>query len=204
MDEQFFIYWEDAEWCHRMHDHGWQVLVEPAASVVHYRGRVGGAGRLRGAGVSGLARSLLRPLRALGAARPPSTCCGGCAARRGAIADGRTASRLAGLPHGDVDRCRSLHHGARSRARPHRGCRAHPGHGRRRRASGRRPRALRQTGWDLLGPRARRGVEAARSRSVVRANSRASRARCPPTSSTARTSRRRCRARTRSSSPCTT
>ena len=43
MDEQFFIYWEDAEWCHRMRDHGWQVLVEPAASVVHHRGRVGGA-----------------------------------------------------------------------------------------------------------------------------------------------------------------
>ena len=38
MDEQFFIYWEDTEWCHRMHDHGWQVLVEPAASAVHYRG----------------------------------------------------------------------------------------------------------------------------------------------------------------------
>ena len=38
MDEQFFIYWEDAEWCHRMHDRGWQVLIEPAASVIHYRG----------------------------------------------------------------------------------------------------------------------------------------------------------------------
>jgi len=38
MDEQFFIYWEDAEWCHRMHDRGWQVLLEPAASVIHYRG----------------------------------------------------------------------------------------------------------------------------------------------------------------------
>jgi len=38
MDERFFIYWEDAEWCHRMRDHGWQVLLEPAASVIHYRG----------------------------------------------------------------------------------------------------------------------------------------------------------------------
>jgi GT2 family glycosyltransferase len=38
MDEQFFIYWEDTEWCHRMTDHGWQVLVEPAASVTHHRG----------------------------------------------------------------------------------------------------------------------------------------------------------------------
>lgn len=38
MDEQFFIYWEDAEWCHRMHDNGWHVLLEPAASVIHYRG----------------------------------------------------------------------------------------------------------------------------------------------------------------------
>jgi GT2 family glycosyltransferase len=38
MDEKFFLYWEDVEWCHRMRDHDWQVLVEPAASVVHHLG----------------------------------------------------------------------------------------------------------------------------------------------------------------------
>jgi GT2 family glycosyltransferase len=38
MDERFFLYWEDVEWCHRMRDNGWQVLVEPAASLVHHLG----------------------------------------------------------------------------------------------------------------------------------------------------------------------
>lgn len=38
MDEGFFLYYEDIEWCHRMRDHDWQVLVEPAASVVHHLG----------------------------------------------------------------------------------------------------------------------------------------------------------------------
>ena len=38
MDERFFLYWEDVEWCHRMNHHGWQVLVEPAASVIHHLG----------------------------------------------------------------------------------------------------------------------------------------------------------------------
>jgi GT2 family glycosyltransferase len=38
MDERFFLYWEDVEWCHRMRDNGWQVLVEPAASVIHHLG----------------------------------------------------------------------------------------------------------------------------------------------------------------------
>lgn len=38
MDEGFFLYFEDTEWCHRMHDHGWDVLLEPGARVVHHRG----------------------------------------------------------------------------------------------------------------------------------------------------------------------
>ncbi len=38
MDERFFLYMEDVEWCHRMRDGGWQVLIEPAASVVHHLG----------------------------------------------------------------------------------------------------------------------------------------------------------------------
>jgi GT2 family glycosyltransferase len=39
MDEGFFLYMEDVEWCHRMTDHGWQVLLEPSASVVHHLGQ---------------------------------------------------------------------------------------------------------------------------------------------------------------------
>ncbi|MBN1319916.1 MAG: glycosyltransferase family 2 protein [Thermoleophilia bacterium] len=38
MDEGFFMYYEDTDWCHRMRDHAWEVLLEPAARVVHHRG----------------------------------------------------------------------------------------------------------------------------------------------------------------------
>lgn len=43
MDEGFFLYYEDIEWCHRMRDHGWRVLVEPAATVTHHVGGSGGS-----------------------------------------------------------------------------------------------------------------------------------------------------------------
>jgi N-acetylglucosaminyl-diphospho-decaprenol L-rhamnosyltransferase len=39
MDESFFLYFEDTDWCHRMHDHGWDVLLEPRALVVHHLGK---------------------------------------------------------------------------------------------------------------------------------------------------------------------
>lgn len=42
MDEGFFLYYEDVEWCRRMHDGGWRVLVEPSGSVVHHLGMSGG------------------------------------------------------------------------------------------------------------------------------------------------------------------
>ncbi len=38
MDEGFFLYYEDVEWCHRMRDRGWRVVVEPGAKVVHHLG----------------------------------------------------------------------------------------------------------------------------------------------------------------------
>ena len=38
MDERFFIYWEDADWCRRMWDNGWKVVYYPEPSVVHYVG----------------------------------------------------------------------------------------------------------------------------------------------------------------------
>lgn len=38
MDEGFFLYYEDVEWCHRMRERRWDVLVEPAAQVAHHRG----------------------------------------------------------------------------------------------------------------------------------------------------------------------
>jgi len=38
LDERFFIYWEDADWCKRMWDRGWRVVYFPQASVIHYVG----------------------------------------------------------------------------------------------------------------------------------------------------------------------
>jgi GT2 family glycosyltransferase len=42
MDEGFFLYYEDVEWCHRMRDNGFTVLIEPIATCVHHRGASGG------------------------------------------------------------------------------------------------------------------------------------------------------------------
>ncbi len=38
LDERFFMYWEDADWCRRMWGKGGKVVYFPQASVVHYVG----------------------------------------------------------------------------------------------------------------------------------------------------------------------
>jgi GT2 family glycosyltransferase len=38
LDERFFLYWEDADWCRRMWDSGWKVIYYPQASVCHFTG----------------------------------------------------------------------------------------------------------------------------------------------------------------------
>ena len=38
MDERFFMYWEDADWCKRMWQKGWKVVYNPCASIKHYIG----------------------------------------------------------------------------------------------------------------------------------------------------------------------
>ncbi len=38
LDERFFMYWEDADWCRRMWRAGWKVVYYPKSSVVHYVG----------------------------------------------------------------------------------------------------------------------------------------------------------------------
>ncbi len=38
MDERFFIYWEDADWCQRMGRGGWKVIYYPEASAKHFGG----------------------------------------------------------------------------------------------------------------------------------------------------------------------
>lgn len=49
MDEAFFLYYEDIEWCHRMRDRGWRTLLEPRASVVHHLGKSGAGARANAA-----------------------------------------------------------------------------------------------------------------------------------------------------------
>jgi GT2 family glycosyltransferase len=36
--EDFFLYWEETDWCARAREAGWHVRVQPAAGVVHARG----------------------------------------------------------------------------------------------------------------------------------------------------------------------
>jgi N-acetylglucosaminyl-diphospho-decaprenol L-rhamnosyltransferase len=38
LDEGYFLFWEDADWCRRIKDAGYQVWCEPAAVVVHHEG----------------------------------------------------------------------------------------------------------------------------------------------------------------------
>lgn len=38
MDEQFFMYGEETDWCYRFHEAGWQVLFTPTAEIIHLHG----------------------------------------------------------------------------------------------------------------------------------------------------------------------
>jgi len=38
LDEEFFMYWEDADWCRRMWQKGWKVVYFPRSSVMHHVG----------------------------------------------------------------------------------------------------------------------------------------------------------------------
>ncbi len=39
LDERFFMYWEDADWCQRMRNKGWKVVYFPRATVFHFVGK---------------------------------------------------------------------------------------------------------------------------------------------------------------------
>jgi len=39
LDEQFFMYGEDIDWCHRFHKAGWRVVFYPKAEALHYGAR---------------------------------------------------------------------------------------------------------------------------------------------------------------------
>jgi GT2 family glycosyltransferase len=47
LDERFFMYWEDADWCRRMWESGWKVVYFPEASVLHHVGRSSKSARFR-------------------------------------------------------------------------------------------------------------------------------------------------------------
>jgi len=36
LDERFYLYVEDIDWCLRMHQHGWRVIYLPAAQIIHH------------------------------------------------------------------------------------------------------------------------------------------------------------------------
>jgi len=38
LDESFFMYWEDVDWCKRMWENGWKIVYFPVASIMHYIG----------------------------------------------------------------------------------------------------------------------------------------------------------------------
>jgi GT2 family glycosyltransferase len=39
MDENFFMYWEDADWCRRMIQKDWNVVYYPGSSIIHFSGK---------------------------------------------------------------------------------------------------------------------------------------------------------------------
>jgi hypothetical protein len=47
LDERFFLYFEDTDWCRRMGQAGWSVVYYPLASVVHQIAASGGRRDLR-------------------------------------------------------------------------------------------------------------------------------------------------------------
>lgn len=38
LDEGYFMYWEDADWCHRAHERGLNIVYEPSLAVTHHQG----------------------------------------------------------------------------------------------------------------------------------------------------------------------
>lgn len=47
MDEGFFLYFEELDFCHRAHNAGWQIWIEPTARVTHLEGSATGIRQAR-------------------------------------------------------------------------------------------------------------------------------------------------------------
>lgn len=39
MDEQFYMYYEEVDWCYRIKNRGWKIYFNPRAEVIHYAGQ---------------------------------------------------------------------------------------------------------------------------------------------------------------------
>lgn len=39
LDERFFMYWEDADWCYQMKKHGWRIFWVPKSRILHLTGQ---------------------------------------------------------------------------------------------------------------------------------------------------------------------
>lgn len=38
LDEEFFMYGEDIDWCYRIKEGGWKIIYNPSVSIIHYKG----------------------------------------------------------------------------------------------------------------------------------------------------------------------
>lgn len=38
LDEEFFMYGEDVDWCYRIKQSGWEIIYYPYTSIIHYKG----------------------------------------------------------------------------------------------------------------------------------------------------------------------
>jgi hypothetical protein len=47
LDQEFFFYGEDCEWCHRLWKHGWRIRFDPGAETVHLGGASSDSTRVR-------------------------------------------------------------------------------------------------------------------------------------------------------------
>lgn len=47
LDERFFMYWEDADWCRQMRENGWEIVYYPLACLMHVQGVSSQKNRLR-------------------------------------------------------------------------------------------------------------------------------------------------------------
>jgi GT2 family glycosyltransferase len=104
-DEGYFMYWEDADWCHRAHRIGLRVQFSPELLVEHHQGSSSAYRPL--ASIVAFHRSAWRYQRRQGSGGRPmlAAAAAGLTARAGAKVAWRVAR---GVPHGVATSARRL------------------------------------------------------------------------------------------------